>query len=49
MRYLLGDKGYDDDLLRRSSREAGAVPVILGRRSHKRAIATISSVIAVDT
>jgi hypothetical protein len=38
MRYLLGDKGYDTDRLRRSLREAGAVPVIPGRRNRKRAI-----------
>lgn len=38
MRYLLGDKGYDADRLRRALREAGAVPVIPGRRNRKRAI-----------
>ncbi len=38
MRYLLGDKGYDADRLRRSLRENGAVPVIPGRRNRKRAI-----------
>ena len=38
MRYLLGDKGYDADRLRRSLRDAGAVPVIPGRRNRKRAI-----------
>ncbi|MGE8135290.1 IS5 family transposase [Novosphingobium subterraneum] len=38
MRYLLGDKGYDADRLRRSLREAGAKPVIPGRRNRKRAI-----------
>jgi transposase len=37
-RYLLADKGYDADPLRRSLRQAGAVPVIPGRRSRKRAI-----------
>lgn len=37
-RYLLGDKGYDADALRRLLRQAGAVPVIPGRRSRKRAI-----------
>lgn len=37
-RYLLADKGYDADALRRSLRQAGAVPVIPGRRSRKRAI-----------
>jgi transposase len=38
MRYLLADKGYDADQLRHSLRDAGAVPVIPGRRSRKRAI-----------
>ena len=38
MRYLLGDKGYDADRLRRSLRDVGAVPVITGRRNRKRAI-----------
>ncbi|SEL98707.1 Transposase [Sphingomonas palmae] len=38
MRYLLADKGYDADRLRRSLRDVGAVPVILGRRSRKRTI-----------
>lgn len=38
MRYLLGDKGYDADRLRRSLRDAGAVPVIPGRRNRKRII-----------
>ncbi len=38
MRFLLADKGYDADQLRRSLRDAGAVPVIPGRRSRKRAI-----------
>jgi transposase len=37
MRYLLADKGYDADQLRRSLRDAGAV-LIPGRRSRKRAI-----------
>jgi transposase len=37
-RYLLADKGYDADALRRSLRQAGAVPVIPGRRSRKRAV-----------
>ena len=36
LRYLLADKGYDADQLRRSLRDAGAVPVIPGRRSRKR-------------
>lgn len=38
MRYLLGDKGYDADRLRRSLREAGTTPVIPGRRNRQRAI-----------
>ncbi len=38
MRYLLADKGYDADHLRRWLREAGAVPVIPGRRNRKRLI-----------
>lgn len=38
IRYLLGDKAYDANRLRRSLREAGATPVIPGRRNRKRAI-----------
>jgi transposase len=38
MRYLLGDKGYDADSLRRALREVGATPVIPGRRNRKRAV-----------
>ncbi len=38
MRYLLADKGYDVDRLRRSLRNAGAVPVIPRRRNRKRTI-----------
>ena len=38
MRYLLGDKGYDADRLRRALREMDTVPVIPGRRNRKRAI-----------
>lgn len=38
MRYLLCDKGYDADSLRRSFREAGAIPVIPGRCNRKRTI-----------
>ncbi len=38
MRYLLADKGYDADRLRRSLRDAGAVPVIPGRCNRKRVI-----------
>ena len=37
-KYLLGDKGYDADALRRALREAGATPVIPGRRNRKRTI-----------
>lgn len=37
-RYLLGDKGYDADPLRRSLREVGTVPFILGRRNRKRTV-----------
>jgi transposase len=37
-RYLLADKGYDADPLRRSLRQAGTVPVIPGRANRKRAI-----------
>lgn len=38
MRYLIADKGYDANSLRRSLREGGTVPVIPGRRSRKRPI-----------
>jgi transposase len=38
MRYVLADKGYDADQLRRSLRDTGAVPVIPGRRNRKRII-----------
>jgi transposase len=38
MRYLLGDKGYDADSLRRVLRDAGTTPVIPGRRNRKRAV-----------
>jgi hypothetical protein len=38
MRYLLGDKGFDADRLRRVARDAGVIPVILGRRNRKRAV-----------
>ncbi len=38
MRYLLADKGYDADRLRRSLRDAGTVPVIPGRLNRKRTI-----------
>ena len=36
--YVLADKAYDADPLRRSLRQAGAVPVIPGRSSRKRKI-----------
>ena len=38
MRYLLGDKGYDAGRLRSLARDAGATPVIPGRRNRKRTI-----------
>ena len=37
-RYLLADKGYDADPLRRALRQAGTVPVIPGRSSRKRKV-----------
>lgn len=37
-RYVLADKGYDADALRRSLRQAGAEPVIPGRNNRKRQI-----------
>ncbi|QBJ25707.1 IS5 family transposase [Haematobacter massiliensis] len=37
-RYVLADKGYDADGLRRSLRQTGAVPVIPGRANRKRAV-----------
>jgi transposase len=37
-RYVLGDKGYDANSLRKSLRSAAIVPVIPGRRNRKRAI-----------
>ena len=43
MRYLLADKGYDADRLRRSLRDVGAVPVIPGRRNRKNTIRYTSS------
>jgi transposase len=36
--WLIGDRGYDADGLRRDLRARGARPVIPGRRSRKRAI-----------
>jgi transposase len=38
-RYILADKGYDADTLRKAIRKAGAVPVIPGRVNRKRMIA----------
>jgi len=38
MRYLLGDKGYDANSLRKTLRENGISPVIPGRRNRKRVI-----------
>ena len=38
MRDMLADKGYHADQLPRSLRDAGAVPVIPGRRNRKRTI-----------
>ncbi len=38
MRYLLGDKGYDANSLRKTLRENGTSPVIPGRRNRKRTI-----------
>ena len=37
-RYVLADKGYDADALRRTLRQAGAVPVIPGRVTRKRRV-----------
>ena len=37
-RYVIADKGYDADPLRRALRQAGAIPVIPGRSSRKRAV-----------
>ena len=37
-RYLIADKGYDADGLRRLLRDQGVVPVIPGRRGRKRTI-----------
>ena len=36
--YVLADKGYDADTLRRGVRQSGAVPVIPGRSTRKRRI-----------
>jgi transposase len=38
MRYLLGDKGYDANSLRKTLRENGTSPVIPGRRNRKHTI-----------
>ena len=37
-RYLIADKGYDADGLRRELRDRGVVPVIPGRTSRRRTI-----------
>ena len=37
-RYVIADKGYDADALRRLLRTKGTVPVIPGRSSRKRAV-----------
>ena len=37
-RYVLADKGYDSDRLRKSIRDKGARPVIPGRKSRKRKV-----------
>ena len=37
-RYVLADKGYDADPLRRALRQARSVPVIPGRSSRKRKV-----------
>ena len=37
-RYVLADKGYDADALRRTLRQAGVVPVIPGRITRKRPV-----------
>jgi transposase len=38
LRYLIADKGYDADALRKSLRKAGTVPVIPGRANRKRKV-----------
>jgi IS5 family transposase len=48
-RYLLADKGYDADALRRSLRQAGAVPVILADAAASARSATTSSAIRTAT
>lgn len=49
MRYLLGDKVYDADRLRRLARDAGAVPVIPAGATASAPSATTSSVTPVAT
>lgn len=49
MRYLIGDKGYDADSLRRSLREAGAIPVILDAATRSEPFATTNSDTVVTT
>lgn len=38
IRYLIADKGYDADALRKRLRKAGTIPVIPGRSNRKRKI-----------
>ena len=38
MKYLIADKAYDANALRKSLRSRGAVPVIPGRSNRKKAI-----------
>jgi hypothetical protein len=38
MGYLLADRGFDANRLRRSLRNAGASSIIPGRRNHKRTV-----------
>ena len=38
LRYLIADKGYDADTLRKNLRKGGSVPVIPGRSNRKRKI-----------
>lgn len=49
MRYLLADKGYDADRLRRSLRDAGAVPVIPDGETANTQSATTKTDIAAAT
>ena len=38
MRYLLGNKGYDADQPSRVAHDAGAIPIIPGRRNRRRTV-----------